>query len=251
MPYEVGIERAISARYATIDHLDGFVEGLLPANSYQDSERGFFGFGLIEGVEHSRIKELVRRIKENNVAVVPTQTLFSRWFSPVLAETMLLDDEMQYMPAQTRFAWRQSKSRLISDSSYTEVKWQEFTSIREEILQELYRQKALILLGSDAPQVMNVPGFSLHHEMKDMVDAGMSISDILKSGTSKPAEFFNQKGDFGSVAVGSSADLILLSANPLKDIGNVKLIEKVIVRGVILEKIDIETQLKLIALRNK
>jgi len=251
VPYEVGIQRAIDAKYATIDHLDGFIEGLLPNGSFTDAERGFFGYNLTDKVDRSKISTLVKRLKDNDIAIVPTQTLFTRWFSPEPPEEMMEAKEMQYMPSQTRFAWRQNKSRMISDSSYSVSKWKEFVEIRKEALREISKQGVTILLGSDAPQVMNVPGFSLHHEMKDLVQLGIPISEVLKSGTSKPAAFFNSQGSYGTVTVGASADLLLLTANPLEDINNVSKIDRVFVRGIQLTKRDIDTQLGLIALRNK
>ncbi|MFT4567139.1 MAG: imidazolonepropionase-like amidohydrolase [Saprospiraceae bacterium] len=251
IPYEVGIDRAITAKFATIDHLDGFIEGLVPNNSYKDSERGFFGYNLIDRVDRGGINDLVRRIVDHNIAVVPTQTLFTRWFSPEPAEEMMAADEMKYMPSQTRFAWRQNKSRMIGDSSYSVSNWESMISLRHEILQELYKQGATILLGSDAPQVMNVPGFSLHHEMKSMVAAGIPIIDVLKAGTSTPAKFFNNERSYGSIEIGASADILLLTENPLENIDNMQKIEQVFVRGIQLTRRDINTQLKLIALRNR
>ena len=64
------------------------------------------------------------------------------------------------------------------------------------ILIELNKANVGILLGSDAPQVFNVPGFSIQHEMKAMAAAGISNYEILKSGTVNPSVFFNEKGAY-------------------------------------------------------
>ena len=74
------------------------------------------------------------------------------------------------------------------------------------------------LLGSDAPQVFNVPGFSIQHEMKAMINAGFSPFEVLESGTINPARFFGKENEFGKISVGNSADLILTENNPLEDI---------------------------------
>jgi len=91
--------------------------------------------------------------------------------------------------------------------------------------------------------VFNVPGFSIHHEFKGMLDAGLSSAEAIRIGTLNPAIFFEREGDFGEVVVGGSADLILLSANPFEDINALKEHEGVMVRGRWLSRAAIEKQL--------
>ena len=196
------------------------------------------------------IPELVKMAKDNNVAIVPTQSLFTRWFSPKDPALMMEEPEMRYMPAQTRFTWRQNKSRMISDDTYNEEQWKRFVDIRTALLQEIDKQDVTILAGSDAPQVMNVPGFSLHHEMREMQSAGISTSKIIESATSAPATFFNAENDYGQVKEGLFADLVLLNKNPLTDIENASSIEAVILRGHLIDKNTIEKRLASIAKRN-
>jgi imidazolonepropionase-like amidohydrolase len=93
------------------------------------------------------------------------------------------------------------------------------------------KQGVDLLLGSDAPQIFNVPGFSIQHEMQAMADAGLSNYTILRSGTANPARFFGQEGEYGVVQEGAAADLILLSANPLEDIRHMQNPQGVMVSG--------------------
>ena len=83
-----------------------------------------------------------------------------------------------------------------------------------------------LLLGSDAPQVFNVPGFSIHHELKYLVDAGLTPYEALRSGTVNVASFFNHP-DWGTVKRGNVSDLVLLGGNPLKYIQQTSKIEGV------------------------
>ncbi|MGY8794894.1 MAG: amidohydrolase family protein, partial [Woeseiales bacterium] len=88
-----------------------------------------------------------------------------------------------------------------------------------------------LLLGSDSPQIFNVPGYALHHELEYLVQAGLSPFEALQTGTVNPARFFAAEQTFGSVQKGLQADLILLNANPLDDITNSRRIHGVMVRG--------------------
>ena len=114
----------------------------------------------------------------------------------------------------------------------------------------LYKSGVRILLGSDAPQQFNVPGFSIEHEMKRMADAGMTTFDILASGTSLVGEYYKAQDDFGTVAVGKRADLVLLEGNPLEGLANVAKRSGVMIRGRWLPAAEIQTKLNEIATRN-
>ena len=85
------------------------------------------------------------------------------------------------------------------------------------------------MLGSDAPQRFNVPGFSTHRELGVLVAAGLTPYEALRTGTVSVAAFLDSNG--GVIAEGKDADLILLNANPLEDILNSKRIHGVILRG--------------------
>jgi imidazolonepropionase-like amidohydrolase len=85
----------------------------------------------------------------------------------------------------------------------------------------LYNGGVGFLLGSDAPQVWNVPGFSIRRELAYMVDAGLTPYQALETGTRNVARFFGTESTRGTIAEGKRADLVLLDGNPLTDIGNV------------------------------
>jgi len=252
VPVEVGINRALDAGYQTVDHLDGYIDGLIPEDQEFDKDGGgFFGYGFTDLVDQDMISDLVAKTKAKNVAVVPTQTLYTRWFSPIDPAKMLQEPEMKYMPSKTRFSWRQNKERMINDEAYNEEKWGEYIKIRKALLKEMDDQEVNILLGSDAPQVMNVPGFSIHHEMMAMSDSGISAENILRSGTVSPAKFFDSEGEYGQILEGASADLVLLDANPIDNISNASKISGVMVRGQWLSKSAIDERLVSIAKRNQ
>jgi imidazolonepropionase-like amidohydrolase len=117
------------------------------------------------------------------------------------------------------------------------------------IMRALHEGGVTILLGSDAPQQFNVPGYSILHEMKRMTDAGMSPYDVLESGTVNVGRHFKGQDDFGTIAVGKRADLILLDANPLQSLDNVGRRAGVMVRGRWLPQAEIQKRLDEIAAR--
>src|SRR5690554_924539 len=78
----VGVRHALESKYATIDHVDAYLEGLVPEEQdVNPTENGFFGYNFTALADTSLIPELVEMSKANQVWVVPTQSLFDRWFS--------------------------------------------------------------------------------------------------------------------------------------------------------------------------
>ena len=249
VPAEVGVRKAIEYGYGTIDHLDGYITGMAPEGSSAD-DGGFFGMAFTDQASEERMDELVAKTKAAGVAVVPTQTLFTRWISPGDPAKLIQEPEIQYMPAKTRYQWRMSKQQMLAEPDYSAEQQARFVVLRQRLLRKLFDAGVPILLGSDAPQVFNVPGFSILHELEDMVDAGLPVKDVLISGTSGPAAFFGAEWQYGKVEMGSFADLILLNANPLTDISNVRNQEGVMVRGKWLSKETIAERLAEIKKRN-
>lgn len=251
VPVEVGIRHALASRYASVDHLDGYLEGTVATDILaQNPNGGFFGYTYIPSADEKLLDALAAETKKQGVWVVPTQSLFTRWFSPTDANVLANEPEMQYMPSKTLYQWRQNKSNLTG-ANYSEVLWQRFILFRHKILQSLYKADVDLLLGSDAPQVFNVPGFSLRHEMKSLADANLPPYVILRSGTANPARFFGRSGAFGTIVPGASADFVLLEANPLENVGNTSKQVGVMLRGKWLSKDFIEAELEKIAEKNK
>lgn len=249
---DVGIRHAISNGYAAVDHVDGYLEGLVPEGAgVEPDQNGFFGYDFTDLADESLIPELVSLTKENKVWIVPTQSLFDRWFSPIPADELAAAEENKYMPKSTVEQWVNSKNSLTENPEYREEKWKKFNAIRKALIKQLNDDGHGMLLGSDAPQVFNVPGFSIHHELKGMIEAGVSPLEAIQSGTLNPAIFFKMEGEFGEVVEGASADLILLDQNPMEDLKNLKKPTGVMVRGQWLDRATIDKRLQEIAERAK
>jgi imidazolonepropionase-like amidohydrolase len=80
-----------------------------------------------------------------------------------------------------------------------------------------------------------------------MTEAGMSPYEVLVSGTRNVGEYFADEDDFGTVVAGKRADLVLLGANPLEDVGNIDSIEGVMVAGRWLPRGEIDRRLEAVA----
>jgi imidazolonepropionase-like amidohydrolase len=243
--FAVGVWRAIDAGYASIDHMDGFVESLVPGiENMSEQETGIFGIYIGKQADTSRIPKLMNALHDKNIWVVPTQALAERWFAPGEdPEVLRKAPEMKYINAQTLTQWVNAKKNLMNNPQFNAGDVNRFIRLRRQLINACNRYQVGMLLGSDAPQVFNVPGFSLHHELKYMVDSGLSPYDALKMGTTNVGKYF-KRSDIGVIKEGAVSDLVLLSGNPLEDISNSKKIEGVMLRNMWLPKDYIDQELK-------
>jgi len=99
------------------------------------------------------------------------------------------------------------------------------------LVDRFHRAGGTVLAGTDCPNVAIVSGYSLHRELELLVRAGLSPMDALLAATSRAAARLDRQDEFGTIAPGLAADLVLLGADPLADIRNVRRIERVIARG--------------------
>lgn len=242
--FNVGVWRAIDARYSTIDHLDGFIEAIVPgSDTLAEPETGLFGSWIAYRADPARIPKLVNALRDKQIGVVPTQALAERWLSPLPAETFTNAPEMKYMKPQEVQNWTNAKNGYMNNPNFTKEHAEKLVQIRRRLIADCQKNGVRLLLGSDAPQVFNVPGFSIHHELKYMVDAGLTPYEALRTGTVNVAAYLT-KPDSGVIKTGNVSDLVLLNGNPLRDIGQTRSIEGVMIGTNWLPKAYIEKELK-------
>jgi imidazolonepropionase-like amidohydrolase len=151
-------------------------------------------------------------VMEANLGLIDEATLLSR-------------PELEYVPEAFVKLWLKVRSYGNPPKAISEA----MVENRKALLQALNDAHARILLGTDSPQLFNVPGFSIRREMRLMADAGLRPYDILRSATTQAGEYTGRP--CGTIRPGQCADLVLLDADPLKDIQNLDRIAGVVVRG--------------------
>jgi imidazolonepropionase-like amidohydrolase len=188
------------------------------------------------------------------------------WYTPTLSVSVLaqgladstvraaLDDTLATAAgSRRRYAapslvrwWRAQMDERAADTT---------TARRNAVLRRAYasgladvrgmrRAGVPLLAGTDAGAVGVYPGFSLHEELALLVrDAGLTPREALWSATVGPARFFGLEREAGAVAAGMLADLVLLDADPLADIGNASRIRAVVASGRLFDRAALDALL--------
>lgn len=243
VPAAVGIEHALATGISTIDHVDGYLEGA--SGGAGDPA------AILRGLDEDRMRALARRTAESGAYVVPTMYLWENLYSKPDADAMLALPEMRYVSQGQRTAWRNQNA---GTPDLPDAVVEPFLEARKRMLRTLAEAGVPLLMGTDSPQLFNVPGFALHRELAVMKEAGLSNFTILESGTRNVAryvdEVLGQPAEFGTVAPGMRADLVLLEDDPLDDLEHLTTRVGVMVRGRWIDRAAIDAGLAELAARH-
>ena len=166
----------------------------------------------------------------SSTMMVPTLRLNSILLNPPY-EKDDWEDALARLPASVRAQWliegERRKAAPTGDLTFAE--WS------LSLTKKMYESGVPFGAGTDVPINLSIPGYSLHSELEMLVEAGLQPIDAIAAATIKPAQYFSLEKELGTIDVGKRADMVLLDADPLRDIRNTKQINLVVSKGQILE----------------
>lgn len=217
VPADVGLEEALRLGQQTIDHLDGYIE-------YMDA--------FDDPVTAEQLEVAVGLTLQYNTWVVPTLALWETIIGAADHNEMAGYEELRYIPREVREGWLNYLQNQSNNPGYNPESNRIHAENRLRLLKALSDGGVPILMGTDAPQLFSVPGLSMQREIPLMEKAGLSPFEILESGTKNVGDYFSDRDDFGIIAEGYRADLLLLPENPLNNLSILQRHDGVMVRGI-------------------
>jgi imidazolonepropionase-like amidohydrolase len=215
IPWQVGWRAIITQGQAVVAHVEEFFNA---------------------GIQDSMFEEAARLAAKHGTAV--TANLYA--YSEMLAESgdiprLLNDPEMRYHSSAGLSEKLPSSNRSLrpNQADFNGYLTRQLPRMRR--LVKLLRDAGVPVLGGTDTETFGFAGQSLHGELHELLIAGFTPYQVLESATRIPGEFIakhlRDAEPFGTVAAGNRADLVLLDANPLTDLENLKRVRGTMTRG--------------------
>ena len=222
------LQRALAAGLDVIAHGEEVFFTLLYQNVEAQLDRG-----VAPTVGAEQIAEAVRLIRDHGAAVIPNLAFGAMTRAQLEnIDGLWSDPEAQYLHPAVREMWGQQNPTRRTDLPRFDLRERGKRIVVKRLTRALNEAGVLLLLGTDASAPGMFPGKSAWTELSELVDAGLTPFQALRTGTSNAGTFLDRAGPpFGTVTIGSRADLVLLLGNPLADISQVEQIAGVVVRG--------------------
>jgi imidazolonepropionase-like amidohydrolase len=183
----------------------------------------------VENYDENKAKEVLKVLAKNETWQIPTMALM---------RSVRLKENFTYLPDSLKQVWEKGllsiQDRKPSPGRLKYVDW------ILKMVGEVHKNKIGIMAGTDTPIGYLTPGLSLHEELSQLVEAGLSPLEALKTATLNPAIYFNLDNELGWIGENTWADLLILDANPLENINNTKQINAVIKQGNFLDRAQLD-----------
>jgi imidazolonepropionase-like amidohydrolase len=216
VPTAVGVEGALAAHQASIEHAEQFIY-----HFFGDRRSPYSAFDL----DPAMIPAIARRTAAAGTSVTPTLTIIDSLVSQVEDRQHILNEpELKYLEPET-YAWWQTSEKSGSGIN------QSISMFQKKLVAGLQDAGVELLAGTDFYVFGLMPGFSLHRELHSLVEAGLSPYQAIAAATRNPARYLGRSSHSGAVAVGFDADLLIVKGNPLQHIEAVDEVEGVVLRG--------------------
>lgn len=226
-----GLEHASGVAQAAAespDQIDASAKGI---RAFLDDLRGFTR--MSEDREAALIKQLV----EERVTLIPTLGVRRRAVQEDHRPAVIEDDRyassqaLAYVPQQVRKDWSDPVLDKMIRQSFSK---EDIQTMREgyhrleRFVLRFRRAGGVVVAGSD--NLNGVAGLTFHREIESLVLAGLTPMEALLAAT-RDAAMLLKRDDLGTIEAGKAADVLILGANPLDEIRNLRKIEKVFQNG--------------------
>jgi imidazolonepropionase-like amidohydrolase len=191
--------------------------------------------------DRARCDALMAKLARNRTWQTPT--LFLDEIALVVSDTAAMRrvrDSEKYLPIELSSWWHEQVKGLAAAPASAMKQARDYANWLRALIPRLRNAGVGILAGSDMPNLLTAPGFSLHEELRALRDAGLSNLEALQAATLNPARFLGATDSLGTVLPGKLADLVLLAADPMLDVGNTEHIDAVVLNGRLLRRTDLD-----------
>ncbi len=216
-----------SAADAILAGINGLEHGYFTMSDFFDQPQPGIDFEALMRLDMAsdRVKRVVDLIVTHDVAITPTVITFTL---EGVAYTRWLDEinAWQYLNPEGLAANRKRREEWDTPSESL-TRQQPLIEKQLEFIRLLHAAGARLFCGTDPSYPMILPGVALSREAELMSQAGLGNADLMRALTINAARELGLNDITGSLTPGKQADMVLLDADPLQSIGNLKTVTHV------------------------
>lgn len=245
VPETVSAAEASDAGQKSIEHLFGIalacssretelrnkrIEAIKQSNwsEYREIENQ-----ILDSFDAKKAEKLFKKFARNRTFQTPTLTMLKRTWLRFETDPAK-DPRLSLIPPFIKETWGNPAEDLQKIPAERIAYFDRAFKQSLELVKLMRQAKVKIIAGTDMGDSFTFPGSTLYDELELLVQAGLTPMEAIQSATLNAAQYQNLSKSFGTIEKGKIADLILLDANPLKDIRNIRKINAVIFDGKIL-----------------
>ncbi|NNC70199.1 MAG: amidohydrolase family protein, partial [Flavobacteriaceae bacterium] len=177
-------------------------------------------FNAVDNYDDEKANEVLKVLAKNETWQIPTLALYRSTRSK---------ENFTHLPDSIRIKWENGLQAMENQEPSPDSR--KYTDWMLKMTGKIHQYEIDIMAGTDTPIGFLTPGLSLHEELSQLVEAGLSPLEALKTATLNPAIYFDLETELGWIGENTWADLVILTANPLEDISNTKQIDAVLKQG--------------------
>lgn len=194
----------------------------------------------INDLDSIKINNVIDALIKNDVWQIPTLILYKNFAN----KTFKNPDYLQFLnllPEERKEEWIKKINAIDNVISKDVV---EYTVWSKKMVDFMHDRGISFMAGTDTPIGFLIPGLSLHQEIQELYESGLSELEAIQTATINPAKYFNLENSLGRIKSGFIADLIILDKNPLESISNTKSIHAVIKEGHLMNRSYLDSLMK-------
>jgi tetratricopeptide (TPR) repeat protein len=232
--YDTIIKKAKKYHMLTVGHIPrqpGFYRVLDAGMAIAHAEEYMYTI-LADSVDEGKIPDLVGATHLAGITLIATLTAYDHITRQVgNLDSILAQPDLKYIEPWIREEWAPEKNKYSKKRGFKLARLEFRLEFQKKMIAAMHKAGVRVLVGTDGVFNCMVSGDAALEEIENFVSIGFTPSEALKAASLDAAEFLRKPGEFGSIEKGKRADLVLLDANPLDNISNIRKQSGVMLHG--------------------
>jgi imidazolonepropionase-like amidohydrolase len=215
VPKGMNALQAVEAGMDQINHMNYVLTGFFPQRNRNNPP-------VTINLNAPNVVNALRFFKEHGTVIDPTDAVLELMLRPLNLPIETFEPGVSKVPAELKVQINKKGEAAEQAEGLRMV-----VDVLLKITGALHRAGVPIVAGTD----VGVPGHTLHRELELYVKAGMTPLEAIQAASITPARVMKLDNEVGTIEAGRRADLIVLDANPVENISNIRKVRLVMTQG--------------------